>query len=160
MKVTISFGKIGYSNPKRKNNEVEVDIELRDSEDGEVFAASASVWNNLHTDIVAGGQMIDELYTDYFKGNPLFFKIYDIWSKYHLNNCHSGCEHQQELGFEEDVDAHIGDECPQCGHIFGHSWVFNKIPEDVLVDIKGIINNAQIGNDSSINNARSSYVSM
>lgn len=82
-----SFGKIAY-NSKRKINEVTLEIELRDWNGYPEFTACAAVWNNLHTDIVAGGQMIDDLYNEFtrFQHNTLYKTIKELWEKYHCKN--------------------------------------------------------------------------
>ena len=48
------------------------------------FAASAGIWNNLSTDIICGGQCIDEI--KHFIYNPLFKKLHRWWTKYHLKD--------------------------------------------------------------------------
>lgn len=82
-----SFGKIAY-NGKRKINEVTLEIELRDWNGYPEFTACADVWNNIHTDIVAGGQMLDDLYNEFarFRGSILYKTIMQLWEKYHCKN--------------------------------------------------------------------------
>ena len=84
---TFSFGKIAYAG-KRKINEVTLEIELRDWNGYPEFTASVDIWNNLHTDIVAGGQMIDDLYNQFtkFRLSTLYKTIMELWEKYHLKN--------------------------------------------------------------------------
>ena len=87
MRKVYSFGKIAY-NGKRKINEVALEIELRGWNGYPEFAASAKVWNNIHTDIVAGGQMIDKLYNRFgvLRLSVLYKTIMQLWEKYHLHN--------------------------------------------------------------------------
>lgn len=82
-----SFGKIAY-NGKRKINEVTLEIELRDWNGYLEFAACVSIWNNIHSDIVAGGQMIDNLYNEFarFRGSVLYKTIMQLWEKYHCKD--------------------------------------------------------------------------
>ena len=82
-----SFGKIAYAG-KRKINEVTLEIELRDWNGYPEFSVCANVWNNIHTEIVAGGQMIDDLYNEFprFRGSTLYKTIMELWEKYHLKN--------------------------------------------------------------------------
>ena len=82
-----SFGKIAY-NGKRKINEVTLEIELRDWNGYPEFTACVSIWNNIHSDIVAGGQMIDDLYNEFarFQHNILYKTIKELWEKYHCKN--------------------------------------------------------------------------
>lgn len=87
MRRAYSFGKVAY-NGKRKINEVTLEIELRDWNGYPEFTAHAKVWNNIHTDIVAGGQMIDDLYNRFavLRCSVLYKTIMQLWEKYHLHN--------------------------------------------------------------------------
>ena len=87
MRRVYSFGKFAY-NGKHKINEVTLEIELRDWNGYPEFTAHAMVWNSVHTDIVAGGQMIDKLYNKFatLRGSVLYKTIMQLWKKYHLHN--------------------------------------------------------------------------
>ena len=87
MRKVYSFGKVAY-NGKRKINEVTLEIELRDWNGYPEFTAHAMVWNNIHTDVVAGGQMIDKLYNRFavLRCSVLYKTIMQLWEKYHLHN--------------------------------------------------------------------------
>ena len=85
MRRTYSFGKVAY-NGKRKINEVTLEIELRDWNGYPEFTAHAMVWNNIHTDIVAGGQMIDDLYNEFSIHSIIYKTIMQLWKKYHLHD--------------------------------------------------------------------------
>ena len=93
-----SFGKIAY-NGKRKINEVTLEIELRDWNGYPEFTAGVSVWNNIHSDIVAGGQMIDDLYNEFtrFQHNTLYKTIKELWEKYHCKNISNILADDKEL---------------------------------------------------------------
>ena len=82
-----SFGKIAY-NGKRKINEVTLEIELTDWNGYPEFTACVSVWNNIHSDVVAGGQMLDDLYNEFarFRGSVLFEAVMQLWEKYHCKD--------------------------------------------------------------------------
>lgn len=82
-----SFGKIAY-NGKRKINEVTLEIELRDWNGYPEFTACANVWNNKHSDVVACGQMIDDLYNKFavLRYSVLYKTIMQLWKKYHLHD--------------------------------------------------------------------------
>lgn len=80
-----SFGKIAYYG-KRKIHEVTLEITLYADRNGyPEFTACADVWNNLHTDIICGGQMIDDLYNNFarFHNNTIYKIIMELWKKYH-----------------------------------------------------------------------------
>ena len=87
MRKVFSFGKVAYYG-KRKINEVTLDIELRDWNGYPEFTAHAMVWNNIHTDIVSGGQMIDDLYNRFatLRYSVLYRTIMQLWKKYHLHD--------------------------------------------------------------------------
>ena len=82
-----SFGKIAY-NGKRKINEVTLEIELTDRNGYPEFTACVSVWNNIHSDLVAGGQMIDDLYNEFarFRGSAIYETVMQLWEKYHCKD--------------------------------------------------------------------------
>ena len=87
MKKIFSFGTIAY-NGKRKVNEVTLEIELREWNGYPEFTAHAMVWNNIHSDIVTGGQMIDDLYNEFetLRDSLLYKTIMQLWKKYHLHD--------------------------------------------------------------------------
>lgn len=87
MRILYSFGKIAYYG-KRKINEVTLEIELRDWNGYPEFTAHAMVWNSVHTDIVSGGQMMDELYNKFavLRDSIIYKTIMQLWKKYHLHD--------------------------------------------------------------------------
>lgn len=88
MEKTFTFGKVAY-NEKRRINAVDVYMDLSDSDNNDgrqILSISAGVWNATKTDYVMCGQCldwIDEHYENIHK-NPLFKKLYHLWSLYHL----------------------------------------------------------------------------
>lgn len=136
MKKIISFGKIDYNGSGRKNCEVTLEIELKKKIKSDVLSIRGNIWNPKKTDIYQGGQCLDTI-KKHMARNPLFMKIYDIWKKWHLNDMHAGCEHQRNLGWEDDeYDKHLTEPCPECGYKFGTAWNFVELPKYV----KKIIN--------------------
>lgn len=87
MRRMFSFGKVAY-NGKRKINEVTLEVELRDWNGCLEFTARAMVWNNIHSDTVAGGQMIGKLYDRFavLRDSVLYKTIMQLWKKYHLHD--------------------------------------------------------------------------
>lgn len=87
MRKMFSFGKVAY-NGKRKINEVTLEVELREWNGYPEFTAHAMVWNNIHSDIVAGGQMIGKLYNRFatLRDSVLYKTIMQLWEKYHLHD--------------------------------------------------------------------------
>ena len=105
MKKIINFGKRAVNNPRIKNNEITVELNLKETEKGLEFTASANVWNSKHTDIIMGGQCLDSL-EQYLKYNKKFKTILEMWRKYHLNGMHAWCEHEHEENPSEKVKVY------------------------------------------------------
>jgi hypothetical protein len=57
-------------------------------------------------------------------------KLLKIWRLHHLNNMKVGCVHQRARGetWANNPDA----VCPDCGHVLGHSWEYEPLPQDVI----------------------------
>ena len=105
MKKTFKFGKFAVANEKIKNNEITITIELKDSEKGKTFSACGYVWNSKHTDIIMGGQCIDDL-EQYLKNNKTYLTILELWQKYHLNDMHAWCECEHEENASEKIKVY------------------------------------------------------
>ena len=99
MKKTINFGK------RAVNNEITIELELRDTDKGAEFSACANVWNSKHTDIIMGGQCIDTI-GKYLRGNKTYNTILDLWKKYHLNGMHAWCQCEHEENPSEKIKVY------------------------------------------------------
>lgn len=142
MRKKISFGKIDFYGIGRKINLVTIEIELREEEGKKVLSICGDVWNNLKTDIVCGGQCLDDI-KDFFKNDELFNKIYYLWKNYHLNDLHAGTPKQEKL-LKDNVQEHDWDYTRCCeflekhellydnGYKYGTSWLYEAIPEKDL----------------------------
>ena len=154
MKKVFKFGKIAFYG-SRKINLVTVEIELKENEKNQVvFTASANVWNNLKTDIIMGGQCLDDL-QPYFKNNQLFNKIVTLWNQYHLNDMHAGTPEQEKSIKEhfEKIDQRY-DYTIACDYLksiglyevlidgtpykYGHAWLYESIPLNDLERIRSL----------------------
>lgn len=156
MKRTIEFGKIAYYG-NRKINAVSIDIELREQErDGEKYeelSICGDIWNAPRTDIVCGGQCLDEI-ARYIKGS-LFKEIYRYWKLYHLNGMHAGTEEQDAAIEAWKAQGNQYDYTKVCDYLkeiglyeveykgkpyrYGSAWLHREIPEADLARIKEII---------------------
>ena len=155
MEKTFDFGKIDLNGCGRKINKVEVTVELTEDD---VFTAHALVWNSKHTDCEIGGQCLDEL-VEFLGNNETYMKIYNWWTKYHLNDMHAGTERQEEAldkagitGWASNyekcceyldsigllVDKEYTDLNPN-GYKFGTGWLKRDIPSDVIQDIRNLL---------------------
>ena len=102
MKKVFEFGKIDFEGRGRKCNAVTVEMEYREEGDKKRFSVSANVWNAFHSDIVAGGQCLDEI-APFYRNSPTFKEIYRLWKLYHLNDMHPECIHQVAAGWKEQA---------------------------------------------------------
>lgn len=159
MKSVYNFGKISCTSLKgRKLNEVTLKLELRGEEDKPVFSVCCDVWNSRHTDIVWGGQCVDEVYNGYkeqLQNRKLYEEIMDLWKKYHLSDMHAGTEEQEQLIEEWKAQGNRYDYTEVCEYLksigkyeveyegkpykYGHGWLYREIPEKDLARIKELV---------------------
>lgn len=107
---TISFGKISfYRSNGRKINEVEIDVSIRDWNGYDELSICGSVWNHIHSDIICGGQCIDdEDVTCHFKDDPLYNGILDIWKNCHLHDLDTiDNEYRKDIDFIMDENNSV-----------------------------------------------------
>jgi hypothetical protein len=103
----ISLGKIAYSNPKRKANEVSLSlrldlhtqkqnrtIDLENISEYVTLSIVGNIWNTRKTDILSGGQNLEEI-AKYFPDNKDIQRIVEIWRMYHLNDMRAGTRKQK-----------------------------------------------------------------
>lgn len=169
MKKTIDFGKVAYTNIDRKANRVTVEVRLdeRETDYGYPYSClsiGGRIWNTRETDIVCGGQCLDEIAK--YISNDKFNKIYDWWKKYHLNDLRAGTPSQQKL-VKEYLTDHRYDYTEVCdylkehnmyidyspcrtitkeyaegeGYRYGSGWVIEEIPEETIKEIKEFLSN-------------------
>ena len=150
LKKVVEFGKIDYLGTGRRENLVTIELELKEREEGKLeFSCCGNVWNRVKSDILCGGQCLDEI-KDYID-TPLFVKIYRLWKLYHLNTMHAGTKKQEDFLIKngyEDCGNRYKEACDflkknnlyyDNGVGFGCSWQYWKIPEEDLEEIKKII---------------------
>ena len=149
MKKTLNFGKIDYNGTGRKINLVTVEINLKETKNGPAFSACANVWNSKQTDIICGGQCLDDL-VPFFQDNLVYMIIFSMWKKYHLNDMRPGTP-AQEKALEEAGLIEFATNYTECceylkkiglyndnGINFGETWVYWPIPENDLETIKSL----------------------
>jgi hypothetical protein len=69
----------------------------------------------------------------------LLRRFNEAWDKWHLNNMHAGCTHQDELGWDYSKDQSIlSKPCPVCGYKWGTAWNTVPVPNDVLNFLKSL----------------------
>lgn len=109
-----------------------------------------------------GGQCLDEIYK-HLKNNKEFAMIYKWWKAYHLNGMNAGTP-EQEKAIKEYFEGKRYDYTKACEYLksiglyeinftgkttgreynnepykYGHAWIVEDIPEDVLKEMKGYI---------------------
>ena len=148
MRKKFNFGKIDFNRTGRKVNQVEVEMELRGTEDRPVLSVCGEVWSMRHTDCVAGGQCLDDL-MPFFKNNKKFSEIHRLWKSYHLNDMHAGDKEQEEY-LKDNLKGRYDYEAAcellkqaglyeHDGYRYGHGWIYEPIPEDDLKIIKNLL---------------------
>lgn len=146
---TFNFGKIAYTST-RKINTVDVEMELRYTDKGPELSICGNIWNGRHTDIVMGGQCLDEMNKiEAIHGNSLFQELYRLHSLYHLNSLHAGTVKQEDALHNSGKRFHNYDD--QCKYLesvgllydgdykYGTAWLYREIPENDLNKIKSML---------------------
>lgn len=145
---TFDFGKIDFYNSGMKSNRVTVTASFVFKKGKKCFSAFADVYNASDTDIIHGGQCLDDLAKH--MTDRTFFELYRLWKLYHLNDMHPECEHQRSLGWPELAEKQIKANgrtqlagwvresvhpdgllckpCPVCGYKYGTQWMYMPIP--------------------------------
>ena len=182
LKKRFSMGKIDFNGTGRKANEVTIDLELTEHGGDRTFVIKpdgtrkytgrktpvytelsicGNVWNGRHTDIIMGGQCLDEL-AKYGHGTT-FNTLYRLWKHYHLNGMHAGtpeqeaaikawrhlgnkydytkaCEFLKEIGLYEIpfTGKTVGRKYKNELYQYGHGWVVNDLPESVIEEIEAL----------------------
>ncbi|MGX3045797.1 hypothetical protein [Helicobacter sp. T3_23-1056] len=153
-----SFGKFDFYGNGKKSNEFEVVVSLVEMSDGSKrFSASGKVWNHIHTDIICGGQMLDnEKLLDLEANNKLFREIKRLWKLYHLNDMHAGTPKQEKALAEEyertkkrldyaeacaflESKGLLIDEHNGVPYKYGTQWLTETIPEEDLKKIYALL---------------------
>lgn len=176
VKKTIQLGKIAYWG-NRKINAVDVEIEVREcggepTYRGGLFCGytptytelsiCGNIWNARHTDIVCGGQCIDEIAK--YIHSPKVQAIQAMWKKYHLNGMNAGtieqeaaikkhfaetgerydytkaCDYLKSIGMYEVeyTGKSVGKIFDHEMYKYGHAWLVRDLPEFVIEWAKGV----------------------
>ncbi len=162
MKTKINFGKIDARKRGRRDNLVELEVELRSTSDGfPVFSVVGEVLNHICSQWIMGGQCLNEI-ENVPVNNELFQEIKSLWKKYHLNDTKAGTLAQMEKLRELGIYGY--DECCKAlkdaglyevtlsseeekynpryagkPYRYGSGWLYHPIPERDLERIIQII---------------------
>ena len=160
MRKKFDFGKIDYSGKGRKAYAVDLEVELREDAFGRpTFSVCGDIWNTKHTDIVCGGQCLDEIAK--YVHTPQFKFLYSMWKKYHLNDMKAGTPEQEEAIKQWEEAGNKYDYKEACKYLesiglyeveyhapefngmykYGHAWLYKNIePEDLdkILEVMGL----------------------
>ena len=160
LKKTFNFGKIDYNHSGRKNCSVDVDVELRYKDNGNIeLSICGDIWNPRHTDCYCCGQCLDTIAK--YVHNTTFKKLYRYWQLYHLNSMHAGTPEQEQaledwhrskerenaiIFYDYKIDCEylktIGlytVEYEGKPYTYGTRWLYYAIPADDLKDIESLL---------------------
>jgi hypothetical protein len=83
---------------------IEFEFEITHRNGYPEFTMSAQIWNTFHSDIIMGGQCIEEAFKEvktFITSRQKTLRMIDIWRRWHLNGCHAGCVHQRAERWED-----------------------------------------------------------
>lgn len=123
------------------------------------FSVSGTVYNGGGVNVLSSGQNVEEIAERFYR-NALVQRIAELWRRWHLNGMRSGTRKQLEyVAFIKSIPAmnpinKLGhwDYSKECkalmnaglyedhGMRYGHQWLVEQIPSDVVVEIRDIIN--------------------
>lgn len=118
-----------------KQYKATIKLELRGPADKLEFSASGELYekNGRRYEWVHCGQCIDIIYEKI--PNEITERIYQIWSRWHLNSMHAGCIHQREFE-KEPYEKHEGHHCDICDYTYGTKWIHEDLPAEIIAEIK------------------------
>lgn len=149
---TFNLGKIDYYGRGRKINPVTVEVTLKEKDGKPCFSASATVYNQTKTDILACGQCLDSIAKR--TKNKQFMELYRLWKLYHLNDMHAGTIEQEKAIDDWESKGNHYDYTSACDYLksvglydaeyngkpykYGHAWLYWDIPEYDLKVIRAL----------------------
>jgi hypothetical protein len=151
MSKTFTFPKVAYTSSRRVNLPT-IEVELRKADtDKPELSICGNLWNSSHTDIVMGGQCLDEMSKlGDLRFNTLFRKLRRLWKLYHLNDMHAGSRSQEDALIAEF--GKIPDYNKACeylksidlykdenDYVYGSAWQYREIPAEDLNEIISLL---------------------
>lgn len=146
MSKTFTFPKVAYTSNKRVNlPTIEMKLSYKDNDPSKpALSIRGELWNSTHTDIVMGGQCLDELAKfNELSCNQLFRKLHSLWKDWHLNDLKCGGPLQESVLKDCDISSYeercsyleSKDLLYEDGIKYGTQWRYHKIPENELKEI-------------------------
>lgn len=120
-----------------------IEVTLKDTDKGTELSIVGYTQYRPGNDWEIGGQIDDFLKLNkrrihYANGWTIakFGKLLDIWDRWHLNGMRAECVHMRAIAMYLKQSPHavfgIDDSCPYCGYSYGHSWLYEPLPQNVL----------------------------
>lgn len=70
-----------------------------------------------------------------------------VWDRWHLNDMRAGCAHQKvvwETGpYGNRPSLDLTPRCPETGYRYGHAWLYEPLPSDVLQRVSAFIDTGE-----------------
>lgn len=161
-KKTISLGKIAYTGNQNRN-EVTIEIEVKHKtnlrintqlesiNDYYTLSICGNIWNKNHSDIVSGGQNLEEI-AKLFRANKKVQSIVKIWREWHLNDLEDGSDAQSKAVEYWESTGNKYDYRAACaflkemeiyvdrGYTYGSKRLVKPLPESVIEELKELAN--------------------
>lgn len=142
------LGKIDYNGRGRRNCEVALVWELREGR----FSMQGEIWNPRKSDLYSCGQNVSGV-CGYFSQDKKAQRMLAIWERWHLNDMQAGSPRQMAYLREHPIDpksytypksyyeivSQVLTDAglnPDNGYLYGHSWLLEEIPADVVAEIQ------------------------
>jgi len=157
MEKTLHLGKIDYYGTGRRINAVDIIVNLdygdisEDNQKPRRLSITGDIWNMPHTDIVSGGQNLEEI-GKLFPRNKKVQRIVEVWKRWHLNDMRAGSPAQEEwlreygrgrdytetlerlanvgLAWDNDVDGYPD------GYKYGSAWLTEELPDEIIAEVE------------------------
>jgi hypothetical protein len=137
IKRKLELGKVDGYNNGRKCCRADIEFELTD--DGR-FSMSANVWNSQQTDIIRGGQCVDDvLKMAHLSKQPKYKRMIEIWNQYHLNDMQAGTPEQTNAIRQWEKQGNQYDYTKVCEYLKSIGLYEVNKPNEYVLDTSKLI---------------------
>ena len=125
-----------------------------------------TIWNARHTDCVCGGQCLDTIakFRNQLSDPKLFDTLLYLWNNFHLNGMHAGTPEQEQAIEEWKAEGNRYEYTAVCDMLkrrglyevnytglsvgrryenepykYGHGWLMQELPGDVLLKVEHLL---------------------
>lgn len=149
-------GKRPRRDGKRGYEYLFVDISVRHRENGttidhqpiaayDSLSICGTVWLTRvrRGDCISAGRVLEDWRGSELLESPInVSKLRAVWRRWHLNDMRPNCAHQSYVGPRPE-DLPSIPKCPETGYRYGHAWLVEPLPDDVLSWVRAVA--AKIG---------------